>query len=987
MNSANKPSPKFAPVFWGVFATLVILVLTLVFWQAMVGREHDQLHSQLQEEVDDLLLDVSNAVEVRVNMVSRMEARWESMQGSSQQVWESDAAALLEQIDEFTAFAWIDPSGVVRWTQQAEVRELVPGQPLDPKWLDSDVLSQAESTGGTRFGPLVELETGNFGILIVFPLHYNERYDGSLAAVLDISQLWLQLTDPEDADTYLFQLSIGANQLFQPIPAELLNSSYSHSTTAEIGERTWLLSIQPTEAAFSEFRSPMPVFVLTSGISMALLLGLVVYFGIANLREKQHIKEEVRNQTARLAGSELRYRSLIEHLPIPLWEYDFSGVKQFLVELSSLHGPENLEKYLEDHPDAVVEAAQLAEVISVNQVGRDLHGVQNQDQIENTESLVDVDGFRRQMVAMLSGELPYRDKTFTYLASGKMIDINLQVNVPPGHEDDWKQMLAMVVDISNEQEVMRSLAESEDRFRTLSAVAPIGIFLSNSEGQSIYANQRLADINGLTIQESLGDGWTNQLHPDDAERVQASWRRSTQELVPFNEAYRFVKQDGSLTWVSVEVAPVLTENGETSGYVGVVSDITEQRTAWEQLQSMNQLSRFFNQSLRLSDNLPDVFDVIAVLIPHDQIGIALFTEDQEMQVFGSSSQEDEFLQQGAGVGLPVHPSAQRLIAEPEGIILDDLSVNGSTPAPVKAGYRSSASVGLRFHGEVIGMIVVASKTPSFFDERSLELLRSVADQMAPVIESAKLFQQIQENAKNLEARVAERTSQLGTALQELESFTYTVSHDLKAPLRALDGFSHILLAEYGASLEADAQRLLKQIQDNSRIMESLIMDLLQFSQLGKKELAISSASINTIINEALRMLKTEIDAHKAVIHVEGLPNCNADPGLLRQVFVNLISNAVKFSKPNAVPHIRIYCDVIDELKVCVVQDDGIGFEPQYSERIFGVFERLNLSEDYEGTGVGLAIIRRIIERHSGQVWAESAIGEGAKFMFSLPGMD
>jgi PAS domain S-box-containing protein len=220
---------------------------------------------------------------------------------------------------------------------------------------------------------------------------------------------------------------------------------------------------------------------------------------------------------------------------------------------------------------------------------------------------------------------------------------------------------------------------------------------------------------------------------------------------------------------------------------------------------------------------------------------------------------------------------------------------------------------------------------------------------------------------------------------ELEAFSYSVSHDLRAPLRAVDGFAKILAEDHGTQLDAEGRRVVGVIQDNARRMGQLIDDLLQFSRLGRREVTMRGVDMGALArsaaDEALAGAGREID-----LSIEPMPRVLGDAALLRQVWLNLIGNAVKYGRDQPAPAIRVRATPGDDGTVFSVEDNGAGFDMRYVDKLFGVFQRLHTSREFEGTGVGLALVRRIVERHGGRTWAEGKVGVGATFSFTLPSL-
>ena len=235
----------------------------------------------------------------------------------------------------------------------------------------------------------------------------------------------------------------------------------------------------------------------------------------------------------------------------------------------------------------------------------------------------------------------------------------------------------------------------------------------------------------------------------------------------------------------------------------------------------------------------------------------------------------------------------------------------------------------------------------------------------------------------LEQRVEERTAQLEAANQELECFSYSVSHDLRAPLRAIDGFSEIVEQDFGAYLPEQAQRYLKTIRQGAQQMGTLIDDLLKFSRLSRLPLTRAAVDTDELVRSLAAKMNQPGENGLAEIAISDLPESNADPVLLRQVWINLLSNALKYSRHRKPARIEIGATEHEGLITWFIKDNGTGFDMQYVDKLFGVFQRLHRMEDFEGTGVGLAIVQRVIQRHGGRIWADAAIDQGATFFFTL----
>jgi signal transduction histidine kinase len=238
--------------------------------------------------------------------------------------------------------------------------------------------------------------------------------------------------------------------------------------------------------------------------------------------------------------------------------------------------------------------------------------------------------------------------------------------------------------------------------------------------------------------------------------------------------------------------------------------------------------------------------------------------------------------------------------------------------------------------------------------------------------------------QTLEQKVQERTSELESLNRELESFSYSISHDLRAPLRAINGYMNIFAEDYSDKVDDEGRRLMQIVLKNSQKMGVLIDDLLSFSKLGRKELSKTNFSMKNTVT-AIWEDQVRMENNRDIeLNMTELPDCYAEKSLIQQVWINLISNALKYSNKKEKTQIWIGAEKKENEVIYFVKDNGAGFDMKYYNKLFGVFQRLHSGEEFEGTGVGLAIVQRIVEKHEGKIWADAKVGEGATFYFSLP---
>ncbi len=315
------------------------------------------------------------------------------------------------------------------------------------------------------------------------------------------------------------------------------------------------------------------------------------------------------------------------------------------------------------------------------------------------------------------------------------------------------------------------------------------------------------------------------------------------------------------------------------------------------------------------------------------------------------------------------------------------------------GLASAMVVPLVARGRTLGAITFASENPARrYTETDLSFAEDLARRAALGIDNARLYSETQKVLREvqsktdeiqllnreLEQRVSERTAQLEMMVKELEAFTYSISDDMRGPLRAIDGFSRVLVEEYPEKMDAEGKRLLHVIRTNARSLSELIDGLLAFSRLGRQPLEQVDINMEELAKAVFDEIQAANRERQLLLELHHLPPAFADRAMIRQVLFNLVSNAFKFTRPKHNPAIEIGFRAEGNQYTYYVRDNGVGFDMQYSSKLFGVFQRLHTVEEFEGAGVGLALVQRIVLRHGGRVWAEGKMNEGAAFYFSLP---
>ncbi|MBD2496261.1 PAS domain-containing protein [Nostoc sp. FACHB-280] len=563
------------------------------------------------------------------------------------------------------------------------------------------------------------------------------------------------------------------------------------------------------------------------------------------------------------------------------------------------------------------------------------------------------------------------------------------------------RMSGIVIDITKRKQAEAELRQSEERFQIITRATNDVIWDWDLLTNQVWWNQAVQTLFGYPLAELNADlnWWYERIHPEDQQRIETDmWAAINSGQQFWSHEYRFRRHDGSYAYILDRAYVVHDQAGQPVRMIGAMMDITERKRVQAQLQWQNLRSQLFaditlkiRQSLQIDKILQTSVTEVQKLLRADRVLILRIRSNGSIFI----------LKEAVVNGLPMASSVEFneptigqmcLLKYTQGTIIaisniDQEQAQISQPhleILQKFGVKAIVSVPIFLQNQIWGLLVAHQCVyPRQWNNWEIELLQQLADQIGIALAQSKI----------LETETRQR-QELSRSNEELQEFAFVASHDLQEPLRKIKTFSERLMTTCGDSLPEAASDYLERMQNAVLRMQTLIEGLLTLSRVTTRAQPFVSVSLAQITQEVLSDLEVLIQQTSATIEVADLPTIKADPLQMRQLMQNLIGNALKFHRPQVTPIVKIYSQDLNNqsaqlavgLEYCqiIVEDNGIGFEQKYCDRIFQIFQRLHGRREYEGTGIGLTICRKIAERHFGTISAQSIPGKGTKLIVNLP---
>jgi PAS domain S-box-containing protein len=565
---------------------------------------------------------------------------------------------------------------------------------------------------------------------------------------------------------------------------------------------------------------------------------------------------------------------------------------------------------------------------------------------------------------------------------------------------DQQQRVVSIIgiskDITEDKQIKSALRKSETMFGNTFEQAAVGIAHIALDGRWLRVNQKICEIVGYTREELLQKTFASITHPQDLQLdIRYVRKMLSDKIKTYSIEKRYICKNGRIIWVNLTVSLVRNSLGKPDYFISVVEDISDrhqlkvslERSLWR-LSNLHQIERGIIEAREPQEIAHKAIANIEQFLTNQRISIVTFDWERETAtVLATKGAAKRSVKARSQTPLNIwqkiinRVEQQNSVSQYQVVYLSQLpQLSNAIPALKTSGLDCFLTFPLRAEDTLLGILKVWVVNPEAVVSEELDIVKEIGDSVAIALQQSRLARKTRNYTQELETKVAQRTKQLEEINQELKAFTYTISHDLKAPLRAIQGFATALEEDYGEELDELGTEYTHRLITSAQYMDRLIQDLLVYSRLSRSEIRLSLIDLSTVIARAIAALETQIESTQAqIIVANSLGNIWGNETILIQVVSNLISNAIKFVDSDTTARVEIKSEIRRDFIRLWIEDNGIGIKPEHQQRIFRVFERLHGNETYPGTGIGLAIASKGMMRLSGKIGVESDFTSGSRF--------
>ena len=914
-----------APRWLPIPVALGTMMASLILWLALEAKQDFQIARTTEANAEDIQNQINTQMESRLRALTRMAERWEFSGRPVQAAWEDDAANYVHDFPDLQAVEWVDSSGLIRWIVPLKGNEAK----INYNILQEERRRSAAEMARRQLEPVmtqpVQLFHGGTGFVMYAPLYIGANFDGVLGGVFSGQKMFDGFLPARVAAGNSIAIFANGTRVYQRDPSPLpVTPAWIVDSKTDLPGTVWVVRVWPTPRLIAQLNTFLPKIVLIVGMGIALLLSAAV-----------RLTQVARIQVRKIAEIEEQLRLIIE------------GVRDYSIIMLDREGRVATwnagAEQIKGYPVAEIIGQHFSkfyppEALAAHKPERELVEALSKGRVEDEGWRVRKDGSRFYANVIIAA---IYDSGGQHQGFAKVT------------RDITERKRAEQV----QHELNTQLADALTLQNAIMGSANYAIISMTLDGVVTTFNAAAQQWLGYTGAEVVGKATPSLWH--DAGEIAARAKVLSVELGRTIEAgfesfvakarlgqvdeneWTFIRKDGSRFPVLLSATALFDATGAITGFLGVIADITERKKSEAALRESEERFRLALESA--------------------PIGMALVSAS------GKWLKVNRALCDMFG-----YSEAELLLTDFQRITHpDDLETDLGFVQQVLRGEISSYQLEKRyFHKR--GLIVRTMLSVSLVRDRAGQPLHFVSQ-----IEDIT-------KRKHAEEKMAEQAAELQRSNRELEQFAYVASHDMREPLRAVSGFAQILRKNCRAKLDPKDDLMIGHIVDGAKRMSDIIDDLLALSRIGSQGRPFEKTSLVKPLELALQNLSVAIRERGAMVRHEALPTLPVDSSQLALLFQNLIGNAVKFCRDKP-PEIDVSATKEEGVFWRIsVRDNGIGIEEKHFDRIFGIFQRLHTREEYEGTGIGLAICKKIVERHGGRIWLESEPDQGATFHFTLP---